>query len=198
MNKIEDSKEQVPDMVYKDLIEAFAKARVTEVKTPDGYYVRMKLLKTKVCAEWETQDVCACNHCKCPDDIDEYEDPCEWCQKDLHGEHCMKCQKPLVYNIVKEKTVYISKSHSHFESRAEFVPRVGDWSESLKQFLNHDPIMGEPVTFRDGTVYFQSCGANCKDHTHVKVKQRGRTKNIPMIIKPYTLIGIVDMSPVYK
>ena len=68
MNVIEESKEQVPDMVYKNLIESFAKARIEEIKTPIGYYMTIKYLENAVSPQPCELFHCSCEKCTCDDD----------------------------------------------------------------------------------------------------------------------------------
>jgi len=140
MNVIEESKEQVPDMVYKNLIESFAKARIEKKKESrlHGWWVKITALKTSIRIFNMGKCECACGSRDSDSDSDSDSDD------GMHS--CKRCQYP---HISKEKVqvgVYIPshfedfrwwcKYNHHFDNETQ-IPDDVDWlDENFRKFLN--------------------------------------------------------------
>ena len=181
MNVIEESKEQVPDMVYKNLIESFAKARIEEIKTPIGYYMTIKYLENAVSPQPCELFHCSCEKCTCDDDDSdcEGENKCDWCKSrgDDDDEICDKCEVPSFVFTCYRTVVYISKDQRDFERFCQGFddePLKGDWSDKLKEML--DCCKGEPIKFdftNKSRFSTRKFGHAWQNHKNVKVKQQG-------------------------
>ena len=204
MNVIEESKEQVPDMVYKNLIESFAKARIEEIKTPIGYYMTIKYLENTVSPQPCELFYCSCEKCTCDDghsDFDE-ENKCDWCKSrgDNDDEYCDKCEVPNFGFTCYRTVVYFSKDQRDLKcfmgGRDE--PK-GDWSDKLKEML--DRCKGEPIKFEltnKSKFSTRKFGHAWQDHKNVKVKQKGRYRWCKVRYWEHVFLEVEKMSPVYE
>ena len=186
MNKIEDCKEQVPDMVYKDLIEAFAKARLG--KTPDGYHVKVKYLETKVFTHPLEISECNCTKCTCTEEDED--DECQRCYGE--EENCENCEVASLVTFPRESIIYF-EGKDWFGNRKE-----GDWSAKVKEFFENGCIKNAPIELDGTKIKFNAYGGHGHVNENVKVKKEGAYVWQKIRYNKLILLGIGEMSPVYE
>ena len=180
MNVIEESKEQVPDMVYKNLIESFAKARIE--KQPIGFWVKLKVLKTELWKDHRTQGDCDCDY-----EIHEEED-------------CKNCYIPRLFQQGTWINVYFDDEDEEFTEYYKTQDET-DCKIVLEKYLKKNRGYGFRYNSeKNNLVGFGKCWSPyaLESDRRVYYANKGKIEEFQIRFCEYFLLDIEHISPIYE